>query len=165
MSVDQSTARGEEIADQLTRATSELLAYVEPFTLAQWQTHCPNEARSAGVLVHHVALALANPTPLIVDVAEGRPFPPLTSEMIDHQNARHAEQYANVGQAETVALLRANRTTAVAQLRALTDTQLERTTTASVFGPAPVTAQQLTEFLLIGHTLGHLASIQAATAF
>ncbi len=156
--------RAAALADQYTQATATLLAFVEPATEEQWRTFCINERRTVAVLVHHLAGTAEFIPTLIARVAQGEPLPPLTSEMIDHNNARHAETHAQVGPAETLALLRQNSSVTADFIRSLTDTQLDRTASVAIINLPAVSAGQMVEFLLIGHTLGHLASIQSAIA-
>ncbi len=156
--------RAVALADQYSQATADLLALVEPVTLEQWRTLCSNEERTVGVLVHHIASTAEFVPTLISRVVESQPLPPFTQDIIDHNNARHAATYAQAGPAETLALLRQNSSAAADFIRSLSDEQLDRTSTLPVFNLPTVTAGQIFEFLLIGHTLGHLASIQTAIA-
>ncbi|HMA34346.1 MAG TPA: DinB family protein [Chloroflexia bacterium] len=162
MAAIPSDARARALADQFTQATQDLLAVAGNCSPAQWQTVCANEARTVGVLVHHLALGDRNITALITQVVAGQPPPPLTRDMLDHANARHAQEYAQVGQAETLDLLRQTSHAATDFVQALTDPQLDQTAVIPIFGPQPTSVHQLVEYLLIGHTLGHLASIQVA---
>ncbi len=154
--------RAAALADQYIQANADLLALVEAATPAQWRTMCVNEGRTVGVMVHHLAVSAVTITGLVNMVAHERPLPPLTQEIIDHNNARHAETYAEVGPGETLTLLRQNTTAAADSIRALTDAQLNTVVAVPAFSLAAASAGQLIEFLLIGHTLGHLASIETA---
>lgn len=159
---DPGTSQGAVLATQLTQATTDLLAVAEACDAAQWHTRCPNEERSVGVLVHHVATNHAVIQDWIERVVTAQPAPPVTQESIDHANARHAAVYAHVAATDTRALLRQNSAAVIAYIGTLTDADLARTTHLPIFGAQPISAQRLIEFLLIGHTLGHLASITAA---
>jgi hypothetical protein len=156
------TSRASDLADQYSGAVSALLKVVEACTPAQWQMVCINEQRTVGVLVHHLAVTSKLILGAIGEVAAGRPAPQFTQEQVDHQNARHAQENAHVEQAETLALLRENSGDVVGFLRDVSDADLERTGTLPIIPLPSVSAGQLVEFLLIGHTLGHLASIQTA---
>ena len=46
--------RGEELARRVEQGAADRIAAVEGLTEAQWDTICPDEQRSVGVLVHHV---------------------------------------------------------------------------------------------------------------
>jgi len=158
------TSRAAALADQYTQAIADLLAVVEPATLAQWRTPCINEGRSVGVLVHHIGTMAGVIRAFVEQVVQGESLPPLTQEMIDHNNARHAETYANAGPDETLALLRHNSAAAAAFIASLSEAQLNMGTALPAFNLSQASAGQMVEFLLIGHTLGHLASIQSAIA-
>jgi hypothetical protein len=162
MPAEIASRRAQELADQYTKAIAALLAVVENCTESQWHTRCTNEARSVGVLVHHLATIATLGPQLINGMIGGDPPPPLTQEMIDHMNARHAADFSAVGQAETLALFRERSSAALDFIRGLNDAQLDLVAYLPVFGSAPTSVPQLIENLLIGHTLGHLASIQVA---
>ncbi len=159
---DPVPSRSAVLAAQLAQATTDLLATAEACDTAQWHTRCANEERAVGVLVHHVAINHAVIQDLVERVVTGQPAPPLTQESIDHANARHAAVYANVAADPTIALLRQNGAAAIAYIGTLTDADLEQAAQLPLFGAQAITAQLLIEYLLIGHTLGHLASITAA---
>ena len=79
----------------------------------------------------------------------------------DQVNAQHAREQAHCTKAETLALLRRNGEAAARVVRALDDSQLDSSATI-ITGRPPLTAQQVTERILIGHVRGHLATIQTA---
>lgn len=152
------------LADQYSQANADLLALIEAATPAQWRTMCVNESRTVGVMVHHLAVSAAFISGFVDRVVQEQPLPPLTQETIDHNNARHAADYAEVGPSETLTLLRHNTSATADFIRTLTDAQLDTVVAVPAFNLAAASAGQLIEFLLIGHTLGHLASIQTAIA-
>ena len=151
-----------ELAAQYEQVTATLLTVAEACDDAQWHTRCANEERSVGVLVHHLASFAATAPELVGHVVAGDPPPPLTQEMVDHANARHAAMYAHVGQAETLDLVRTASATTAAYIRSLSAHDLAQRTHIPFAGPGTLSVDQLISFLLIGHTLGHLSSIQVA---
>lgn len=162
MTTEAASVRARALAEQYMQATADLLEVVEGCSAAQWQTRCMNEARTVGVLVHHLATAAHAVTGMLTGVAAGQPAPQLTMAMIDHANARHAAEHGDAGQGETLALLRQNSAATAAFIETLSDAQLEITAALPVLGPDPAMVSQMIQNMLIGHTLGHLASIQAA---
>jgi hypothetical protein len=154
--------RAEALASQFEAAYNELIAAIEACTDSQWHTRCPDEERSVGVVAHHVAGALRAAAGWVRTVVAGQPLPPLTAEYIDQLNAQHAERHSGHSRDETVALLRQNGQEAAALVRGLSDDELDRTGSAPLFGPTPVTAANIVKGTLIAHTKQHLRSIRAA---
>lgn len=154
--------RAEALASRFEAANNEFIATIEGCTDAQWHMKCPDEDRPVGVVAHHVAGAQRAAAGWMRVVAEGQPLPPLTMELIDQLNARHAERHSTIGKDETVALLRQNGQETAALIRALSDVELDRTSSAPLFGPNPVSAEQIITHVLIAHIKGHLRSIRQA---
>lgn len=151
--------RAETLAAQFEQANNDLIRTIEPMTDAQWKAVCSGENWSAGVVAHHVAGGHQPISGLVQAAATGQPLPPLTPEMLNQGNARHAQEYANCTKAETLDLLRQNGRTAAGVVRGLSDEQLQRS--APVFGN-DMTAEQMIQNILIGHVQAHTASIKAA---
>ena len=162
--MSNATPRAIALSDQYSQANADLLALIEAATPTQWRIMCINENRTVGVMVHHLAVSAATISGVVDRVVHEIPLPPLTQEIIDHNNARHAATYAEVGPGETLTLLRQNTTAAADFIRTLNDAQLDTVVAMPAFNLPAASAGQLIEYLLIGHTLGHLASIQAAIA-
>lgn len=155
-------ARAEQLASKLDQSCREINAAVERLSDAEWKTVASAEQWSVGVVAHHIAESHAEEAGFVQMIANGQPVPPLTMEMIDLGNARHAREYANVTKAATVALLQANGAQAVAMVRGLSDAEIDRSGTLLV-GTPPVTAAQAIQEILIDHVYEHLASIKATT--
>ena len=79
----------------------------------------------------------------------------------DQLNAQHAREQANCTKAETLDLLRRNGEAAARVVRDLDDAQLDSSATI-ITGMPPMTAQQVTERILIGHVRGHLSTVRTA---
>jgi len=90
---------------------------------------CADTGWTVGVQAHHIAQNEPTIAGVVRDVAEGHPHPPMPLGKLDEINARHAEEFANVTIAETVALLRDNGALAAQTYRGLSDEQLALTTT------------------------------------
>ena len=126
-----------------------------------WQRTCSGEGWSVGVAAHHVAAAHEAILGLVQAVANGRPVPPLTAEMLDANNARHAVEFATCTREDVLVLHRRGAREAANAVRGLSDEQLDRTAPVALLGGAPASAQQLIESGLIGHSSEHLESIRA----
>lgn len=149
--------RAQILADQLEQANRNLIHTIERLSDAQWRASTPGDGRSIGVVAHHVATSHKSVAGLIGAIAHGHTVPPLTMDMIHEGNAKHATQFANCTKAETLALLRQNGAAAVALVRGLGDTELDRTVT---FPMGTLTAAQVVERVLIGHAEDHHSTIR-----
>jgi len=155
-------ARAEELAKKFETSCGELNRVVEGLGDADWKKVTAAEKWPVGVVAHHVAEGHAGISGLIHVVAKGQPGPQVTMDMIHANNAKHAQEKANVSKAETLALLRANGDKAVAIVRGLSDAELDRSGKVLVDVPA-MTAAQAIEGILINHVNEHLGSIRATT--
>ena len=151
--------RARNLAQQLEQANQSLIATVEALSDAQWRAKTPGDGRSVGVVAHHVATSHKSVAGLVGAIAHGHAVPTITMEMVHEGNAAHATQHANCTKAETVALLRQNGAAAVATVRGLGDTELDRTV---MFPMGRLTAAQVVERVLIGHANDHHGTIRTA---
>jgi hypothetical protein len=152
--------RTEALAKQLEVANNELIAAIQGCTDEQWQMPCAGEGWSVGVTAHHVANSQTGLTGLVKAMTSGQPVPPVTQEWLDERNAQWSREFVNRMPAEAIDLLRASSVEAANTVHGLSDEQLRYT--ATVAGNE-MTAEQVIEFILIGHPKSHLASIRAAT--
>jgi hypothetical protein len=150
---------GETLAAQVDAANSKLLATVEGMSDAHWATPCKEETWPAGVTAHHVAESLGTLTGLVQAVASDAPVPPISFDALNQGNAEHAKRSANVGKAETAALLRSNIASAKTVISGLSDAQLEKTVQ---FPMGPMSLSQVIQGILVGHAVGHEKSILEA---
>jgi len=97
---------------------------------------------------------------LVTLIAKGQPLPGLTMDMIHAGNAKHAQEFANVSKADTLALLKENGAKAAAAVRGLSDAELDKSGT--LLGGS-MTAVQAIEGIMINHVNEHLGSIKATT--
>lgn len=148
--------RVQALATEFERANDELIAAVERLSDAQWRTICEGEGWSVAVTAHHVAVGHAAIAELLRLAARGEARRS-SFEQLHERNARHAEEYADVGQAETIDLLRRNGAEAITVVRGFDDAELNR-----VPGENGRSPSELIERVLIGHLRGHLASIRTA---
>ena len=154
--------RANELANRIEDGAQLLMAFAEGLSQAEWETVCPNEARSVGVLVHHVASAYPVEVQLIQGLAAGKVIAGVTWEMVDQGNADHAEVQAGCSKAETLALLQQNSAAAAKAVRGLSDEALDKVSPISLNWDAPLTTQYFIEEHPISHPYAHLSSIRAA---
>src|SRR5687767_14990539 len=98
--------RAANLADQFERINAALIATVEACSDADWQGVCAGEGWPVGVTAHHVALSYPAFRGFIQGIATGADLPPITGEMLDASNAKHAIEAANYTRTETLELLR-----------------------------------------------------------
>ena len=98
--------QAQALAARLEQAHSALLAVLTACSENDWRKGAGNDARSVGVITHHVAAGDAFVLGLAQEVAAGRPLPALTWEMVHQGNAQHAQQQAGCAKEETLDLLR-----------------------------------------------------------
>ena len=79
-------------------------------------------------------------------------------------NARHAREHAGATKQETLALLAANSAAAADAIRALTEGDLDRAVTVSLYADAELTCQFMLEDHAVRHSYHHLARLRAALA-
>src|SRR5512144_2792067 len=152
-------ARAQELARRLDEANAELARAIEACSDATWQSKCPEEGWPVGVTAHHVAVSHPQVAGLVQLIANGQQLPPFTMDMLNRGNAEHAATAAGCTREDTLRLLRDNGPAASRVISALSDEQLDRT------GQIPMglmSAEQLIEGAMIGHAIGHLASMSAA---
>ena len=153
--------RAESLAAELESVNAELQQAIERCSDDDWRRACSGEGWSVGVTAHHVAMAHGPILGLVRAVANGQRVPPITAEMLDESNAKHAVEFANCTREEVIALHRQGAREAADALRGLSDEQLDRTAPIALLGGAEASAQQLVEMAIIGHPREHLGSIRA----
>lgn len=156
------TSRSHAIAEQFDQAVAEFIGVVEPLTIDQWRTLCPNEERSIAVLSRHVARAIPFQMSVFNAFASGEQPATIGMEELADINAADAIAWADSDRDETIALLRANAATATAWVRSLSDDDLARTDRYITDLPNPWTLRRWLERIFVGHIHGHLDSIHAA---
>ncbi len=153
--------RSEALARRFEQVNGELIDLVETLTPEEWKAICKGETWSVGVTAHHIAYDQAHIIEWFQASANGRPMPPQAPGGLDASTARHAAEYASCTKEETLALFRRDGEAAARAVRELTDEQLDRQSPTTDGRPGR-TAGEVVERILIGHVLGHGASIRAA---
>lgn len=152
-------SKSEELATQFEQTNNDLLQLISGLSDQQWAKQCPDEGWSVGVTAHHVSESLGTLTGLVQGVAAGASLPPLTMEMLNEGNAEHAARAVAVTRDETAQLLRDNIKAGASAIRALSDAQLENKATLPM---GEMTAGQIIQMIMTGHTGMHIAGIKAA---
>jgi DinB superfamily len=156
------SARAEALALRLEQGAEALAGLARTLNDAEWQTRIPHDARAVGTVVHHVAAVYPVELSLAQTLAAGQPIVGVTMADVHAMNATHAHEHAAVARDETLDLLRRNSAAAAAAIRELSDEQLDRARSASLYANAPVTCQFLLEDHAVRHSYHHLAAIRAA---
>ncbi|MEP6872438.1 MAG: hypothetical protein ABI939_11400, partial [Anaerolineaceae bacterium] len=104
--------------------------------------------------------SIGNVTGLVQALASGASVPAITADALDQGNAEHAARASTVTKMETTKLFRQNIDAGAAAIRSLNESQLQRT---AVLPSGEMTAEQIVEGIMIGHTGMHIEGIRAAT--
>lgn len=152
--------RDTEIAlvDRFAEVADRLEAYLDRIA---WETYIASEQRTAGQLIDHIAWAWEAESAAFRAIAGGASGSGWTQEWLDAQNAEQAQISAKRSRREIVRRYRASRNLALAFIRGLNETELERTGTHMPGEPARTVAGWI-EVCLIGHPLEHLPEIASA---
>ena len=155
------TSTGESLAEKVEATNNELLELVKGLSDQQWRMPCADEGWPVGVTAHHVAESLGNLTGLVQALASGAQVPPITMDALNQGNAEHALRAANVTKAETAKLLSDNIVAGAAALRGLNDGQFGAKATLPL---GELSAAEIVEGIMVGHTGMHIHGIRAAIA-
>ena len=158
------SARAEALARRLEQGIDAMIAFANTLTETQWQTAIPQDGRTVGVVVHHVASVFPIEIELAQQLAKGKAIAGVSWDDVHAMNAKHAQDNAAVTRQEAIELLRLNSASAAAAIRALTDGELETAATNSLYADAPLTCQHMLEDHAVRHCYHHLAKIRAAVA-
>jgi hypothetical protein len=160
--VQRSTERANDLADRLVKGAGALANLASVLTIDEWNTRIPHDGRTVGVVVHHVASVYPIEIELAKTLAGGKPITGVTPEDIDKMNAEHAAKFNGVTKDETLDLLWRNSAAAAAAIRALSDEELDRAATVSLYANAPLTCQFVLEDHAVRHSYHHLGKIKKA---
>lgn len=156
-------SRGQQLSAELTAVNDEILDAVANATPEQWQRPTASEQWPAAVVAHHIAEVERFFAGVIAGRADSDAAPAeFGGADVEANNARHAAEFANVDQAETLAALRANGAALAERIRDLDDDQLA--SVAVLFDGQEMTTEQMVTMGMIGHFQEHLASLRQALA-
>jgi hypothetical protein len=153
-------ARAEALAKQFEAKAQEATGVLEKLSDADWKKVTSAEKWTVGVVAHHIAQAHEVLSGAIKTVASGQSIPGLTMDVIHGMNAKHAQEFASCGKAETLALHKKNAAAAAAIVRGLGDADLDKSGIVLTGAPA-MSAQQIAGGLLVSHVDEHLGRIRA----
>lgn len=154
--------RSSRLADRLEAGARALTDFVRPLSNAQWRLALPGDGRRVGVIVHHVASVYPLEVKLAQMLADGTPIVGVTWTTVHEMNAAHALENADVTKEAALALLAENSAAAAEAIRSLSDEDLDRAATVSLYGNAELTCQFMLEDHAVRHSLHHLARLRAA---
>jgi DinB superfamily len=164
--VDTTTTAGGQqanvLAERLEQGARALLTFASGLTDAEWQTRVPHDGRTVGVTVHHVGSMYPLEIQLALQIAAGNPVAGVSWDDVHAINAKHAAEHANVTKEAALEHVRTNSAAAAAAIRALTDEQLQKATTNSLYSDAPLTCQFFIEDHTMRHSYQHLARMRRA---
>lgn len=153
-------SRAEALAAQFERVNQECIEAIAAAN-GNLSAICPVEGWTAAALGAHIAGGHQGILEALVKpVVEGGEVPPFTMSDFDAPNARQAAANAAMPREQILAMLREQGAQVATYLRSLSDADLERTTKLSTTGDQPVTAQQVIEWVLIGHPAEHGKSLK-----
>jgi hypothetical protein len=156
-------SRAQQLAVEFAAVNDGILDTVAEATPRQWQSVTESERWPAGVVAHHIAEVERFFTGVLTRLGDGAAAPmALRGTDVDANNARHAAEFAQVGKAETLAVLGANGAALAERIRELDDEQLDRV--AVVFDGQDLTGEQVVAMAVIAHLQEHLGSLRQALA-
>jgi hypothetical protein len=153
-------ARGETFAKQFEAKAQEVTGVIERLSEAEWKKVTAAEKWSVGVVAHHIASSHQGLSGVVKMLADGKGGPSIAMDMIHAGNAKHAQEFANVSKADTLALHKSNVAATASMLRGIADADFDRNGVV-LNGLPPMSAGQLAGGLLIAHMDEHLGSIRA----
>src|SRR4051812_48873802 len=116
-------ASATELAAQVETANQQLIDAVQACSDEGWQKRSTSEGWSVAVLAHHVAASYGPIVGAVQAVANGQTLPAMSLQGQAATNAQHAEEYAHVGQQETIEALKRGGADAATMVRGLRDEQ------------------------------------------
>jgi hypothetical protein len=153
--------RSNALADRLEQGAEALITFAKGLTDAEWQTPVPHDGRKIGVLVHHVGNMYPLEMQLARLLAAGKPIEGVTTAVVADVNANHAGEFDGVTREAAIDFVRKNSAAASAEIRTLTDEQLDRAAPVSYSANAPLTCQFWIEDHPVRHSFHHLAAMKA----
>lgn len=157
--------RAELLAARIEEGAAGLAAFAEGLSEAEWRSPVAGPGRDkrlVGVIVHHVGSVYPIEVDVARAIASGKAVTDVTWDAVAEMNAKHARDNAAVTKDVAIELLRRNSRQAAADIRRLSDADLDQAAPFSLSFGAPVTAQFVVEDHAVRHSWHHLAQIRAA---
>ena len=152
-------AKGEALAKQFEAKVQEATGVLEKLSDADWKKVTEAEKWSVGVTAHHVAGGHEQIAGIVKTIASGQAMPHFTMDMLNASNAKHAQEFAGVSKADTIALHKKSAAAAAGIVRGLSDEQLAKSGPVLAGMPA-MSAEQIVTGILINHIDDHYGSIK-----
>ena len=149
------------LAQQLHAAADAVEQVVTGLADWQWELIVPDEGRTIGQLVDHIAWAWEVESAAFRAIAGGASRSGWTQEWLDGQNAEQARLSEKRTRRGTLRRYRESRNLAIAFVNSLSPTDLQRSGTHMPGEPERTVAGWI-DACLIGHPHEHLAGIKAA---
>lgn len=157
--------RAQRLADKFEQARNNLIATVESIPDDKWSLICQNDERPVGVVAHHVGTAFSYTFEAAELAGTGQPVPPMTMELVNAGNAKHALEHGNCSKEDALEVIRKNGDHVRKGIAAMSDEHLDRRVNFPLVGGSdPVTVEQILDRLVIGHINVHLQDIKATVA-
>jgi len=156
------SSRSSALAARIEQGANALAAFASTLTDAEWRKPVPGDGRSVGAVAHHVASVYPLEVQLAQTLAAGNAISGVTFDAVHEMNAKHAKEHGGTGRDATVALIRSNSRVAAEAVRKLTDADLDRAASVSLYFDAPLTCQFFIEDHALRHSFHHLGRIRAA---
>ena len=151
------------LADRLIQGARALAEFAGTLSDTEWRTPISaTDLRAVGTVIHHVASVYPIEIELALTLARGGAITGVTGRDIAVMNRNHGIEHRDVSKTETIELLRRNSAAAEASIRALSDEDLDRAATVSLYEDAPLTCQFVLEDHAVRHSYHHLERIRAA---
>jgi hypothetical protein len=115
-----------DLAAEYQATIAEVIAFAESCTDRDWQTPCPNEERTVGVVFDHLAVGNGDVVGWIESFLAGQPVR-ITPEVLHATNAEHASKAAGRPRAETIADLKLSSARTAELIGGLSEGQLRIT--------------------------------------
>jgi hypothetical protein len=152
--------KADTLAQRFEEASKDFEAKIKALSEQEWQAKTPEEGWTVAATAHHAAGSSGPIAMMAQAAATGSAMPPITADDLHRMNLEHSQQFAKASREETVALLHETVPPAAQMVRGLSDEQLSKTAMLPL--GMELSAEQIIENVLIGHLVGHGASIQAA---
>jgi hypothetical protein len=153
--------RAEALAAAFRAESEALIALVTGMDEHDWTADCPQEGRSVGVVVGHIAEGHLIIGEIVRAIAAGRPLPVQAYRTVEQGaavNARQARRLARRTREDTLRTLRANTERMAHFIERLGDEDLGR----EVVGFPGLTLADEIERALIGHLQVHARAVRIA---
>ena len=152
------SARANKVAAQFEQINQQVIDMISGAT--DLSVPCPAEGWTAAAVAAHIGGSHRGILEgLIQPIVTGREVPSTVGPS-DEGNAKQAAENATLPRDQILTLLRDHGAMATAYLSGLSDEDLDCTINLPIFGENPVTAQQVIEWVLIGHAADHANSLQ-----